>query len=466
MKDTKYRRENLCIYDYRGVEEHLSAMAAKGWRLESIGARLWKYRRGKAANIRYAVTYSEGASQFNPGPTEGQQSLAELCEAAGWEKVCDWFQMQIFCTEDPNAVPLETDEAIRLEVIHRSMRKNFLPSNIVILAVGLLLSVLFLGTLFTNPLRIFERNVSFLTGPLFVLLVVLEVYTLFHYYGWRKKSLRSVAEGGSCAPINTKAYQRLNRAGLCLVYTVVAVYLLMEFFSGNRGIILFGAFYLLLLALLVFLLRRTTALLRSLNASKGLNMLGTLLVDVLLAVALTAGLSYGVIHFGWFTGGRGETYVYQNHGWDVNPAENVPLTLSDLTGVRYEHIRRLRMEEGSFFLHGIRIWETVLFEDSPGHYEYPGMSYEVWTAKFPWLREAFVEDCLESPARPSFLGNRHYEAEDPASWGAEAAYRQYYDDAPNDVWLLVWPGRVAVVELDSPTPGQKAIIRTRLGPQA
>ena len=34
MKDLKYRWNTLCLYDYRGVEEHLSAMAAKGWRLE------------------------------------------------------------------------------------------------------------------------------------------------------------------------------------------------------------------------------------------------------------------------------------------------------------------------------------------------------------------------------------------------------------------------------------------------
>ena len=124
MKSTKYCMENLFLYDYKHVEEHLSAMAAKGWRLESIGARLWKYRRAEPGKVRYAVTYIQDASQFNPGPTEGQESLAELCAAAGWEKVCDWFQMQIFSTEDLRAVPLETDEALRLQNIQRLMSKR------------------------------------------------------------------------------------------------------------------------------------------------------------------------------------------------------------------------------------------------------------------------------------------------------------------------------------------------------
>ena len=56
MKNVKYCYETLCLYDYRGIEERLSAMAAKGWRLEHIG-RLWKYRRAEPAKVRYAVTY-------------------------------------------------------------------------------------------------------------------------------------------------------------------------------------------------------------------------------------------------------------------------------------------------------------------------------------------------------------------------------------------------------------------------
>ena len=63
MKDVKYRWNTLCIYDYRGVEEHLAAMAAKGWRLERAGNSIWKYRRAQPAKVRYAVTYSAGASQ-------------------------------------------------------------------------------------------------------------------------------------------------------------------------------------------------------------------------------------------------------------------------------------------------------------------------------------------------------------------------------------------------------------------
>lgn len=474
MRDTKYRFEALCIYDYRGVEEHLSAMAVQGWRLEKAGNSFWKYRRSEPGKVRYAVTYSATASQFNPGPTEDQRSLAELCEAAGWTKVCDWFQMQIFSTEDENAVPLETDEALRLENIHRSMRKNFLPGNIVLLVISLAMSVSFLGTLFTNPLHILQRNASLFTGPLFVLVALLEIYTLCHYFLWRRRSRQSIEDGGSCAPINTKAYRRLNRAGLVLVGVFIALYLVMEFASGGRGYALFLLVYLALFLAIIALVRGTTALLRRSGVSKGWNIAGTLLADAALVSALVGGMVWGGVHFGWFSGGSGETYTYQHLEFDVHPREDVPLTFSDLTGEDYRHVSRNWRSEGSFFVPQWSYREYVLKNAETEEKDaWPGsvwLSYTIYEPRTRWLCDALLEDQLEDDT-VKFQGftmfTRRYEPEDPAPWGAEAAYRRYYDGAPQDTWLLVWPGRIVSVGLDwTPTDREKTVIRERLAPEA
>ena len=183
MRDTRYRWNTFQLYDYRGVEDHLSAMAAKGWRLEKAGNTFWKYRRAEPAQVRYAVTYSDSASQFNPEPTEDQLSLAELCAAAGWEKVCDWFQMQIFSTEDPAAVPLETDEALRLEGIHRSMKKNFLPGNIVLLLLLLFVGRDFLPALVTWDLYgMLGSNASLFSGAVLLPTLLVQLYILSGYF--------------------------------------------------------------------------------------------------------------------------------------------------------------------------------------------------------------------------------------------------------------------------------------------
>ena len=135
---SKRKREvgSYLLFDYRGVEAHLTKMAARGWRLEKVGTYFWTYRRAEPARVTYAVTYLPDASQFDPDPSEQQASLAELCAAAGWEKAADWGQMQIFVNERPDPVPLETDEAVRLEVIRRSMKKSFQPWGIAAAGAG------------------------------------------------------------------------------------------------------------------------------------------------------------------------------------------------------------------------------------------------------------------------------------------------------------------------------------------
>ena len=82
MKPTKREFSLYQLYDYQGVEHHLEAMAAKGWRLERIGPYFWHYRRAEPAQVSYAVTYVSDGSLFNPRPTENQERLDELCAAA------------------------------------------------------------------------------------------------------------------------------------------------------------------------------------------------------------------------------------------------------------------------------------------------------------------------------------------------------------------------------------------------
>lgn len=468
MKNVKYSRNTFCLYDYRGVEEHLAAMAARGWRLEEAGNSFWRYRRAEPAKVRYAVTYNDGASQFNPGPTEGQRSLEELCAVAGWEKASDWAQAQIFSTEDENAVPLETDEALRLENIHRSMKRNFLPVNTVLLAIGLLMSCSLVSSLVTGRVfRLLSSNARLLSGTLFLLLTIVQAYTLLHYYCWRKNSRRAIEDGGACLPLG-RGCRRVSRAGLILTRALVAAYLLAELFAGNRGMALFYVVYAALLVLLVFLVRRTTALLRKRKASKGVNMAVTLAVDFALAFALIGGLTFGAIRFDWFGIDSGETYEYRGREWDVSPREDVPLTLAELTGERYDHVRRRLYREGSFFLPARDYTETTLLGDGP---KVCGLSYTLWEPRSPGLREALLEERLEDGSvkfRGMLLTTRRYVPEDPAPWGAEAAYRRYYNDHPSNAWLLVWPGRVAEVDLGNTEPTEERVARiaARLGPEA
>lgn len=459
MREKKRCWNDLNLYDYRGVEARLNAMAAKGWRLEKAGPQIWTYRRAEPARVHYAVTYIQDASQFNPGPTERQLTLEELCAAAGWEKVCDWYQMQIFVSEEAEPVPLETDEALRLEVVHRSMKKNFLPGNVVLLLFSLLMAVLWGKTLATDPIRLFENNGYLFVGPLWILAAVLEIFSLGSYWLWRRRSAKSVAEGGACSGTGTVS-RRVNRAGMAVLVIYCAGYLAVELISSSVRYLGFLAAYFALMILLGFLVRRTTAFLRRRGASWGKNVAGTIAVDIILALILMVGLSWAVIHFHWFgrTGG-GETYRLDHMEWDVSPME-IPLTSSDLTGAEYAHIRRWSYESGSFFLSRRHFSEMVRSAEAQVWIS-SSISYEITETKSAWLYGKVLEESTkEEIATPWDVT---WETIDAAPWGAEAAYRRYLDGDAVDTYLLCFPGRLVEVDLDEePTEVQMQVVGEKL----
>ena len=142
MKDRRIAFELLELYDWQGVERRLERQAAKGWRLEKIVSPFWYYRRAKPAQVRYAVTYLPNVGEATPRPDPEAQALDAVCTAAGWEKICDWNGMQIFSNEQPDPLPLETDERLRLQAIHQTLKRHWM-GLMVLLAVLLFLLLLF-----------------------------------------------------------------------------------------------------------------------------------------------------------------------------------------------------------------------------------------------------------------------------------------------------------------------------------
>ena len=122
------KREWVPLYsflDRSAITAHLASMAEKGWMLESIVAWKWTYRRTEPRRLKFAVTYFAGAGYFSPSP-------------AGWQTAASWDQVQIFWSEDLDAVPLETDPETELQNIERSFGKPLLRSQLLLLALSLL----------------------------------------------------------------------------------------------------------------------------------------------------------------------------------------------------------------------------------------------------------------------------------------------------------------------------------------
>lgn len=458
MKTTKQEWNLYQLYDYQGVERHLEAMAARGWRLERIGSAFWTYRRAEPAQVTYAVTYVSDASLFNPRPTENQENLDALCAAAGWEKVCDWAQMQIFVSEQSDPVPLETEDAVRIEAIHRSMKKNFLPSNFVLLMLPLLWLFMAWRDFRRDPVDFFSSSNDFFLILLGILLLVLQGANLSAYYRWRRRSLATVAQGGAC--VSTGGYRRFNLVAFGVLAAIAAAYLasLLLWQRSSMGVFLL---WLLIYGGILFLVIRTRDTLKRVGAPKRLNMALTLAVDVVLAVGTVSLLTFGVLRLGWFSR-SGETYVYQGMEWQTDPPD-IPLTAEDLTGISYDHIRRWDLSDGSFLMSQRTYSETARQDVANGDARY-FLSYTVTRTGIARLYDLVLEKTMANDD-PDFW-TITWQPSDPEPWGAEAVWRRYLDGTATDTWLLCWPEQIVELELDGePDAAQTAAAGSLLAPK-
>ena len=399
----KIKREipNYLLFDYKAVETHLEKKAAKGWRLITAGTNVWKYRQAEPARVKYAVTYAPDASVYDSEPTESQKTLADFCAREGWVKVSDWAQAQIFCSEEENPVPIETDEEIRLEVIKSAMKKNFIPSNVVLMIIMALNLWYVASGFFYNPLPYLSSWLMLLSLTFAVVAFMLVAANLAGYFIWVRKSERSIEGGGTCCGV--KILRTLNRWCLVFVIIYLLLYVVSALQEGQSDMAKYVVFYILGFVCLVAALDKTREFMKNKGASRSGNRTVVIVLDVILAFALVLGARYFAFS-GNDSGDVGDPYVPEVHS-------------------------------------------TFIAESISGQCADPKFSYEIdevkWEALADWCKKKIVE-AEESDWRWI------REKEKPQQWGADRVYEGgWYDDIDGereygkmDVVILVKDNRI------------------------
>lgn len=189
--------------DEAAIVKRLEKLAAKGWFLERAENWGWTLRRGKPAQVRYAVTYFPGASVFDPSPTEDQETYADYCRAAGWEFVSSYGPVQYFRSDLPDPVPIETDQGEKLAAIHRAMTKTTLLVYGLALVCALLLLAEQMQTLRQTPFSVLSSNGELVFLAVFFVMGLCAVIVPADYLIWYFRSKQSVEDGGACLPGHT-----------------------------------------------------------------------------------------------------------------------------------------------------------------------------------------------------------------------------------------------------------------------
>lgn len=469
MRETKRRMEVYSFYDRTGLERHLARMAEKGWLLEKIGQFFWTYRRAEPKTLTFSVCYFPKASQFDPEPSEEQQTFYDFCQHTGWTLAASSAQLQVFYNQRPHPVPIETDPVVEVDAIHRTMKRSFLPSQLVLLAATLMNSALLVWRFWTDPIGVLSGPGNLFSGMCWVMVALLVGVELGSYFRWHSKAVPAAERGEF---VETHSHRKLQAACIVLLVLGLAYYLLSVFTSGNRTMMTIMALTFLLYLPGVFLvINGLKRFMKHMKAPTGVNRAVTLVGSFVLMCAILGVIIFGTLaayRHGWLYESQ-ETYEYNGRAYTIR-RDRIPLTLDDLLDGNFDHYSRERFGEQSFLLgqYTIHQWPIGPVELFP---EEVYLSYEITLVKAQLLYDLCRETKLherdywnddELDGRPYYC----YQPADPAPWGAVEAYRWMRGGVPSNQFLLLYPERIVEINMDwdgEPTQAQMALAGEKLG---
>lgn len=453
MKQTKRRIEVRSFYDRTGIERHLEKMAAKGWMIERVDGFGWRYRRIEPQTLRFAVTYFPKASDFDPGPTEEQQVYHDMAEKTGWHYAGSWAQMQFFYTDQPDAVPIETDPELELETIHAAMKKSFLPWCGMLLAISLFYLIRLLADLSSDPIGVFSRGLSlslFVQWPLLVVECIVEIAA---YLFWRRRAQKAAACGEFIDTPNIHPFR-------CVVLVVWLICFVLGWLftltSSSPFLRIVSISIMLYVLLMMAVVQGVKQLLKNRKVSRGVNRAVTLAVDVAMAVIMLVALVFGVLR-------ASDDGVFEQN----RAPDDLPLTLAALWGDELPEAIYTSdwTETGSPF--------AAVYNGKQDAYQLeqgvstPSLEYTVTVVKVPELYDRCRAQRLAEQTDESHIDSaqRICVPCDAAPWGANEAWQVAWEnDVPGDDYLLCYDRTLVEISFNwTPTDEQKAMVGATLG---
>lgn len=457
MKMTKRRAETFSFYDHTGIEKHLEKMALRGWLLSEIHRFSWVYQRIEPKKLHFAVTYYPKASDFDPEPSEEQKMYQEFGEKTGWEFLCSSAQMQIFCNEAEEPVPVDTEPTMEVDTIHKAMKRSFLPAMFLLFGLAIMNCGMMISGILGSPSEVLSSPARLSTGICWTMLLLLTSVELIGYFRWHHKAVKA-AENGEF--LDTPSHVKIQVVALVAALLALVYWLVSVFVVGDT---LLKTVSLLVMAYIVTLFAIVNAVkqfLKRKKASRTVNFTITMVVNfglaILMMVGITVGTMQGVQH-GWFDD-EDAASAYQT---------GMPLTVEDLEPVDCDAYVYSHRYSESLFL-GQMTARQFVHSTKDEYQNVPWMGYGVTIVKLPFLYDLCKNEVLNSVADEVQDGEvlfiNHFEEIDPTPWQAKEAYQLRWSEGFASRYLLCYEDRIIELNADWDLwDEQKQIVAEKLG---
>ncbi len=453
MRKSKYVATQFCFYDRSGIQKMLEKQAQKGWMLAEIHNFTWEYHRIEPQELHFAVTYYPKASAFDPYPSAEEEMYREFASHSGWKFVASNAQLQIFCSEAENPVPIETDPLVELQNIHRAVKKSFLPSYCLLLFCALMNLGMNGWRLMDNFTGTLANNVNLFAILCWTLLAAMEIGEISSYFFWRWRALKAAKLDGSFVETRNR-----NNIMWMILALVIAAYILMVSSLSSKMIMVAVLSAVFMLGA-VYLVLRFTKWMKKTGFSREDNRAYTILATVFVSVAVTVLFTWAIVStLNRLPDDHVKDSYYFNGITVTRHGDDLPLTVEMLTGEDDGDYSLYKTVESSVLIDRFIANQYRNFGTGEGS----SLRYVVVDVKFASLFDACLRDYLglyHNQQLVDVFGNEFYGEfypVDPTPWGADRAWQLVRLEEEAE-YLLVYGNRIVNIDFFdfSQEPSQK-----------
>lgn len=440
----KRRIELFAEYDCTGISRHLEKMAAKGWMIESVSNySCWTYRRVEPKKVYFAVSYYGNATVYDPQPTEKQEQFYEYCAHTGWELICTKGPIQIFCNEQENPVPIETEPMLEVEAIN-TIAKGSLIAVWATLICGFLMWAAEMLDLMKQPHIFLAGTSAPYIGVFFLVLFAVCGVELISYSRWYKKAKLAAEQGEFCSTFSTAKIQKwlMLLLGIAFVAWITDTMLLGDKEKKTIVLVMVGG-----VALLFVIVNVVTITLRKRKVESDLNGMISLLLSVALVFVL------------WFC-----VLLISIRQPKASLQDISPLSIEEVMDVSENSYSKEFERKESRFLRN-RTVSQQLITDSGMQEDVTKLEYQLVEVKLPLLYRTCKKSMIKNMEKDWGAERKEYVSVTDDNWGAMEAYRLYSSkEGDLNTYLLCYEDVLVQIEFAwTPTAEQKAVVGQKLG---
>ena len=410
------------LLEFKEIEKRLEQRALEGWRLKKIGF-FWTYEKAEPKQVHYSIVFFPKTNVLEPEPSDSLVMMREYCEQTGWKLVAEQGQMQIFCNEEPNPVPIETEAWIQVKNIHETMKKGIILTHTILLVNAILQLGMQTIQFFTDPLDWLSMGYNFFMVWTWIFLGIGSAVELIHYFAWYKKAKRIAEEEEDLYLPKPIMGFRITCLTIAMVALALAVLALMDFTTSKYGLLI-----LVWSAVIIGVPVGGSRLLKKWKVSAKWNRV----IIVLLAIACTVGMTAMI-------------FVSIDHDADIifNKNEEMLLHVSDFREVNEDELQGYPRKNDSVFLSREEGYQSEVWQEGEDVRLRIHLDYTFIIVKMPFVYD-FVKDELIADKMEyvdvEFGDQSGYRKVDMPIWEAVEVYQNHdFDGEPEYEYLVCYP---------------------------